>query len=64
MNKKILNDILYKEQNIILKKRLKNVKSSIYLGYPKSLNLSKEKDKKQFKNTINDFNRSKCIYNY
>ena len=64
MNKKILNDILYKEQNIILKKRLKNVKSSIYLGLPKTLSLSKEKDKKQFKNTVNDFKRSKSKYNY
>ena len=64
MNKKILNDILYKEQNIILKKRLKNVKSSIYLGLPNTLSLSKEKDKKQFKNTVNDFKRSKSKYNY
>ena len=58
MNKKILNEILFKEQNIILKKRLKNVKSSIYLNLHKSLSLSKEKDKAKIKN---NFNRSKYI---
>ena len=64
MNKKILNDILFKEQNIILKKRLKNAKSSIYLNNQKSLSLSSNKDKNQIKGKIhnNNINKSKYLY--
>ena len=67
MNKKILNDILFKEQNIIIKKRLKNAKSSIYLNMGKSLSLSnnKEKEKNKVKGKIynnNNINKSKYLY--
>lgn len=44
-NKKTF-DLLYKEQNECLKKRLNKIKSSNYINYPQSLILSKYKIKK------------------
>ena len=57
INKKNKFEILYKEQNEYLKNRLKKIKSSNYINYPKSLTFSKDK----INIKINDKNENKNI---